>query len=74
MQANDLIRCGYFCIRFIDFMLQGNKLLDYTNLYLLMNLLMNVKKEKAILEYFQLLKTETYVLLLDSKKMVIKHE
>ena len=25
--------CGYFCIRFIDFMLKGKSLLDYTNLF-----------------------------------------
>ena len=25
--------CGYFCIGFIDFMLAGKKLIDYTNLF-----------------------------------------
>ena len=25
--------CGYFCIGFIDFMLKGRSLLDYTNLF-----------------------------------------
>ena len=25
--------CGYFCIRFIDFMLKGKRLLEYTNLF-----------------------------------------
>ena len=25
--------CGYFCIGFFDFMLKGQSLLDYTNLY-----------------------------------------
>ena len=24
--------CGYFCVVFIDFMLAGKKLVDYTNL------------------------------------------
>ena len=24
--------CGYFCIKFIDFMIKGKILLDYTNL------------------------------------------
>ena len=33
IQANDLIMCGYFCIGFIDFMLKGKSLLDYTNLF-----------------------------------------
>ena len=25
--------CGYFCIRFIDFMLKGKSLFDYTNFF-----------------------------------------
>ena len=33
IQACDSIMCGYFCIGFIDFMLKGKSLLDYTNLY-----------------------------------------
>ena len=33
MQAYDSIMCGYFCIRFIDFMLKGKILLEYTNLF-----------------------------------------
>ena len=31
-QAYDSIMCGYFCIKFIDFMLKGKILLDCTNL------------------------------------------
>ena len=31
VQENDSIMCEYFCIRFIDFMLAGKKLTDYTN-------------------------------------------
>ena len=33
IKAFDLILCGYFCIGFIDFMLKGKILLDYTNLF-----------------------------------------
>ena len=33
VQANDSVMCGYFCIGFIDFMLAGRKLTDYTNLF-----------------------------------------
>ena len=33
IQEYDSIMCGYFCIRFIDFMLAGKKLTDYTNLF-----------------------------------------
>ena len=33
VQENDSIMFGYFCIRFIDFMLVGKKLTDYTNLF-----------------------------------------
>ena len=41
---------GYFCIGFIDFMLKGKSLLDYTNLFSLNEYL---KNEKIILQYFQ---------------------
>ena len=33
VQENDSVMCGYFCIGFIDFMLAGKKLTDYTNLF-----------------------------------------
>ena len=33
IQAYDSIKCGYFCIEFIDYMLKGKTLLDYTNLF-----------------------------------------
>ena len=32
VQANDSVMCGYFCIGFIDFMLAGKKLNNYTNM------------------------------------------
>ena len=37
IKANDSMLCGYFCIGFIDFMLEGEKLLEYTNLFSPMN-------------------------------------
>ena len=33
VQAYDSIMCGYFCIEFINYMLNGKTLLDYTNLF-----------------------------------------
>ena len=33
MQSNNSIMCGYFSIAFIDFMLKGKGLLEYTNLF-----------------------------------------
>ena len=33
IHAYDSIMCGYFCIEFINYMLKGKKLLDYTNLF-----------------------------------------
>ena len=33
MQANVSIMCGYFYIRFIDFMVKGRTFLDYSNLF-----------------------------------------
>ena len=33
IQVYDSIMCQYFCIRFINFMLKGKTLNDYTNLF-----------------------------------------
>ena len=33
IQAYDSIMCEYFCIEFINYMLKGKTLLDYTNLF-----------------------------------------
>ena len=41
---------GYFCIGFIDFMLKGKSLLDYTNLFSTNNY---EKNDKIILKHFQ---------------------
>ena len=50
IQAYDAIMCGYVCIRFIDFMLKGKRLLDYTNLFSPNEC---EKNDKIILKYFQ---------------------
>ena len=49
--------CGYFCTGFIDFMLKGKSLLDYTNLYSPNE----YEKNKMITEYFQYLKTKKFL-------------
>ena len=33
LQAYDSIMCGYFCTEFIDYMLDGKSLVDFTSLY-----------------------------------------
>ena len=33
IQPNDSVMCGYFCTGFTDFMLAGEKLTDYTNIF-----------------------------------------
>ena len=33
VQANNSVMCDYFCIGFIDFMLAGKTLIDYTDLF-----------------------------------------
>ena len=50
IQAYNSIMCGYFCIGFIDFMLKGKSLLDYTNLFSPNDY---EKNDKIILKYFQ---------------------
>ena len=49
MQAYDSIMCGYFCIGFIDFMLAGKTLTEYTNLFSPNNF---KKNDDIILNYF----------------------
>ena len=50
IQAYDSIMCGYFFIGFIQFMLQGKSLLDYTNLFSSNDY---EKNDEIILKYFQ---------------------
>ena len=50
VQANDSVMCGYFCRGFIDFMLAGKKLTDYTNLYSPHDF---KKKDSIILSYLK---------------------
>ena len=33
VQANNSVMCRYFCIGFIDFMLAGNKMTDFTSMF-----------------------------------------
>ena len=42
--------CGCFCVGFIEFMLNGKSLLDYTNLFSPNDY---KKNDKIILKYFQ---------------------
>ena len=50
IQAYDSIMFGYFCIGFIDFMLAGKKLTDYTNLFSPYGF---KKNDNIILSYFK---------------------
>ena len=49
IQAYDSIMCGYFCIGFIDFMLKGKTLTEYTNLFSPNNF---KKNDDIVLNYF----------------------
>ena len=49
IQAFNSIMCGYFCIGFIDFMLKGKTLTEYTNLFSPNNF---EKNDDIILNYF----------------------
>ena len=50
IQANNSVMCGYFCIGFIDFMLAGKKLTDFTTLFSPHDF---DKNDKIILRYFK---------------------
>ena len=54
IQAYDSIMCGYFCIGFIKFMLNGKSLTDYTNLFSPNHF---NKNDNIILKYFGLKET-----------------
>ena len=49
LQAYDSVMCGYFCIGFIDFMLVGKTLTEYTNLFSPYDF---KKNDNIILSYF----------------------
>ena len=49
IQAYDSIMCGYFCIGFIDFMLAGKTLTEFTNIFSRNNFL---KNHDITLNYF----------------------
>ena len=48
VKANNSVMCGYFCIGFIDFMLAGKKVTDYTDLFSPLDL---KKNDNIILNY-----------------------
>ena len=50
IQANNSVMCGYFCIEFIDFMLAGKKLIDFTTLFSPSDF---DKNDNIILSYFK---------------------
>ena len=55
IQAHNSMMCGYFCIGFIDFILTGKSLPDYTNLFFSNDY---EKNEKIISKHFKWLKRE----------------
>ena len=50
VQANNPIMCGYFCTGFIDCMLAGKTLIDYTNMFSPYDF---NKNDSIILSYFK---------------------
>ena len=50
IQADNSITCGYFCIGFIDFMLAGKSLTDFTGLFSPYDF---KKNDDIILSYFK---------------------
>ena len=49
IQDNESIMCGFYCITFIEYMLAGKTLLEYTNLFSLND---SKKNDKIIRNYF----------------------
>ena len=51
VQANDSLISGYFCIGFIDFILKGKTLTDFTNLF---PPIIEKENDHIILNYFKI--------------------
>ena len=49
VQAYDSVMCSYFCIGFIDFMIKGKTLTEFTKFFLLNNF---EKNDDIVLKYF----------------------
>ena len=60
IQAYDSIMCGYFCIEFVNYMLKGKTLLDYTNLFSPNDFKKNNRIIKRILKNEQYYKINRY--------------
>ena len=50
VQSNNSIMCGYFCIRFIDFMFAGKPFIDFTSFFSPHDF---EKNDNIILSYFE---------------------
>ena len=50
VQADNSIICGYFCIGFIDFMLAGKKMTDFSSMFSPYDF---KKNDNIILSYFK---------------------
>ena len=50
VQANNSVTCGYFCIGFIDFVLTGKKLTDFTSIFYPHDFKRN---DQIVLSYFR---------------------
>ena len=57
LQAYDSIMCGYHCIEFINYMLKGKTLLDYTNLFSLNDF----KKTMKLLKEYLKINNEVFI-------------
>ena len=52
IQTHDSVMCGYFCIRFTNFMLKGKTITEFTNLFSPINFNRN---DDVILKYFMII-------------------
>ena len=50
IEANNLIRCRYFCVKFIEFILKGKNLIDFTTPFSHYDF---ERKDDIILNYFK---------------------
>ena len=59
VQANNSVKCGYFYIEFVDFMLAGKKFTDYTNFFSPHNLKKKIQYNSELFSRYMKLVNES---------------
>ena len=70
IQDNESIMCGFYCIVFIEYIFDGKAFLDYTNLYIYINIyifLENITRRKKNEKFWNFFETH-YINMADTRR------